>query len=186
MEHIVVLMDAHGGVASWVQAVGAILALAVTIWLSRLDNRERRRAAATRARSAAIAVFPELVDVQAELSWALDQIEKGYPANDLGNFGPEDADTLRFWRTPVMPARLEALRPILYELGDAAEPAQRAYFALQRLRQYFKDFVRLQALDEIPENIWTYSAAEWEQTHALARAAQAKVKRAVEAIGRLL
>lgn len=186
MENLAKLMDLHGGVAAWVQAIGALLALGLTIYLSRGDRKAREKTERARGRSAALALFPVMMDILGELSWALAQVEKGHRPEEIGCRGPEDEDTIRFWQTPVMPDKLIAMLPLLHELGDAAEPSQRAYFALQQLKRDFLEFMELQRIDGPPEEAWCYSANEWKRTHALAVAAERSIQHALASISAFL
>ncbi len=186
MEDLAKLMDAHAGVAAWVQALGALFALGLTIFLTRRDRKVREKADVARSRSAAIALFPVFVEVFAELSWALKQVEEGNRPEAIGSDGPGADDTIAFWHTKVMPQRLVAMHPLLHELGEAAEPSQRAFFALQRLDRHFADFVQVQKLDGPPPEAWCYSHKEWSETHALALAARNRVDGAIGAISAFL
>lgn len=171
--------------AAWVQAVGAVVAIAATVALTRTDQRQRRIEAKARRLSAAVAIFPVIAEVASGLKWALGQVEAGHRPDEIGSDGPEPEDTIHFWNTAVMPAKLEALRPILHDLGADAEPVQRAFLSLDILRQDFRDFASSNR-HEGPEYTWGYSEKEWAQTHALALEARERTRLSVVVLKRII
>jgi len=161
--------------AAWVQAVGALVAIVATVALTRTDQRQRRIETKARRMSAAVALFPIVSEVSSSLRWALKQVEDGHTPYDIGRNGPNPEDTVHFWNTPVMPPKLEALRPLLHDLGDAAEPVQRAFLSFDILRQDFRDFA-ISNMHEGPEYTWGYSDKQWTRTHALALEARERAR----------
>ncbi|WP_354514306.1 MULTISPECIES: hypothetical protein [unclassified Luteibacter] len=171
--------------AAWVQAVGAVVTIGATVVLARSDRRASKAKDHAVARSAAIALVPEMVEVLAQLEWGITQVESGAAPERIGNTGPTDEDSIRFWNLPVLPPSLEALRPYLQDLGEASKPAQHAYFLLQRLRDVFRDFGGRRAFDG-PIELWSYEEDEWAKTLAQAKQAKSAAEKALKAIGRLV
>jgi len=64
-------IEAHQGAAAWVQALGAILAIGVALWISRRDTRRRRQAERRRATGLAVLLHTEMVDFRHRLTSAM-------------------------------------------------------------------------------------------------------------------
>lgn len=181
MEHLIDALDAHGGVAAWVQAIGAIIALALTIYLSRVDRTGRKRSALVRGRSAALAIFPIFVDVFTKLELALENVSKGRSPEGVGQSVPASDELIAFWSAPVLPASLKAMSPLLHELGEAAEASQKAYFALYRLQLVFRP---VDSETQGGESL--YSLEEWRVAYDYATKAKDLLKEAITLISEYL
>lgn len=126
---------------AWVQAIGTILALAITIVLNRLDARERHVERDARARNAGIAVRPVLAEIRDELKEAIKAIDAG---SRLASVGPYEEDEQNYglagiWTTP--PKLVDKLHAMA-ELGRAAKDAQAAYLSLEELhRKYARHYI---------------------------------------------
>lgn len=171
--------------AAWTQAAVAALTIVTTAYLSRRDAGDRRAAAIARARSAAIAVFPALVDELASLSWAVHQLEAGCKVGEIGRDGPGEDDAIALWHTNTMTPALESARPFIHELRGEAEPVQRAYLALEILKSTYHDFCE-SANDGGPAWMWDWSDESEAEIVAKTRAALSRCKEAVDALGRSL
>jgi hypothetical protein len=55
-------IEAHQGTAAWVQALGAVLAIGVAVWIARTDTRRAQAAERRRAQGLAILLHTEMVD----------------------------------------------------------------------------------------------------------------------------
>jgi hypothetical protein len=104
---------------AWVQAIGAIIALAVAIYVpNSLHKKEVARADAERrlkARALAVAIFPELLEIQVKLDRALDIISNKL-VTDLGSRVQFHLDQMKIETPPILRSSLDNL----YLLGDAA------------------------------------------------------------------
>ena len=130
--------------AAWAQAIGAILALGVTILLNRADARERRVDRDARARNAGISVKPALVEFRDELRGTLEELDRGLsPANA----GPYELADENFEESPfthgiagtVSPSKALAERvSAIAELGTAAKATQTAYRTMEDLGEAFR------------------------------------------------
>jgi hypothetical protein len=127
---------------AWVQAIGAVLALAVTVALSRSDAHERRLESAARRRSAAITLYPLFVDLRDGVRWALEKAETGASPNELGydRYGePYSVGSV----VRISPD-LKIAFAYAEQLGAAASAVQSAYHAVSR----FEDFAEKQYEDD--------------------------------------
>ncbi|MGN2246938.1 hypothetical protein ACFWZ3_09625 [Frateuria sp. GZRR35] len=165
--------------AAWVQAVGAILALATTIWLNRVDAFERRIDRDARARNAGIFLKPILVGFRKELAEALEQVDGG---QSLESVGPMDDDGQGYGFAGIWtpPSKLTDSLPAVAELGSAAKAVQEAYRRMEDLRNAFgKHYI-----EEIGE--CHYDDEEMNQASLLmARTCLAAVDAAIEEVDRL-
>lgn len=171
--------------AAWSQALAAVIAIATTAYLSRRDAADRRTEAMARARSAAIAIFPAMVDELASLSWAVHQLDEGMPVGAIGRNGPGDDDVIALWDTSTLTPALESARPLLHELRDFAEPVQRAYLSLSLLQTAYNDFV-MSVDDGGPAATWDWSDEREASIVSKTRSALDRCKQAVEILGEAL
>lgn len=127
--------QAHAG---WVQALGALAALLVTVLLNRSDARDRKIERDARARNAAIIVLPVFAEFRQELVDALSGIKSG---KSLSLVGPVDDDgeghgLAGIW---VPPPRLTGMLSSFAELGGAAKATQMAYRSMEELHRAFME-----------------------------------------------
>lgn len=163
--------------AAWVQAGGAILALFVTILLSRLDARERKWTALLQARNAAIALHPTLRATLRELEWATSKLEAGREPDRLefdvhGQYWI-DVGMLRKLHEKLLPHL-----PWISSLGVAAPSVQRAFRAIdamtEDLQSYYHEF--LDADDKVfDSDRWPDSRKGVERALTLLRKAMVEV-----------
>lgn len=126
---------------AWVQAIGTILALAITIVLNRLDARERRIERDARARNAGIVVRPVLAEIRDELKEAIKAIDEGSSPQSVGSYEEDEQNygLAGIWTTP--PKLIDKLHAMA-ELGRAAKDAQAAYLSLEELhRKYTRHYI---------------------------------------------
>lgn len=126
---------------AWAQAIGTILALAITIVLNRIDARERRIERDARARNAGIVVRPVLAEIRDELKEAIKEIDEGSSPHSVGRYeeGEQNYGLAGIWTTP--PKLTDKLHAMA-ELGRAAKDAQAAYLSLEELhRTYTRHYI---------------------------------------------
>ena len=117
--------------AGWAQALGAIGALGIAIWLNRRDAAERAMERAARARNAGLAVLPYLYESHVPVYWVLEQLKSGNAPDEIGtdDYGnPEGIGEQRF-----KSQGLETVFPYVSQLGPAARSTQLALLALDKL-----------------------------------------------------
>lgn len=118
--------------AAWVQAAGALVAMALSLFLWWSDRRSRQRVAAARARTAALTLLPPFTEHHELLEWAHNQLLRwNRPAHAIGMEGP--GMVVALWDVPPYPKRLSDVQGTLADLDSAAAPVQRAFLALQRM-----------------------------------------------------
>jgi len=131
MDEMLKWVDAHQGTAAWVQAIGAIVAMGLTLLLWWSDRSSRRDLADARARASALVLLPPLTQHNELLTWARDQLEAGRHASEIGTDGPDN--DIALWHIDPFPQRLVEIQGSLADLGPAAASVQRAFFALQNM-----------------------------------------------------
>ena len=114
--------------AAWVQAVGAVLALVVAIWLNRMDAEERRQEKEAVARNAALAILPYLQEAHDTLEWALRQLKAGRHPSEIGT--NEDGENIELGLLKILTDGLKATFPFAAQAGRAARSTQGALRAI--------------------------------------------------------
>lgn len=129
--------EAHPGLAGWVGAGGAVLALFVTIFLNRADARERRIEREARARTSGVFVKPPLVHIRKELKEALENLDRGMKPQHAG---PHDDEGFTWGIAGIdsPPSTLTERLPAIADLGPAAKVTQAAYRTMQDLHESFE------------------------------------------------
>lgn len=131
MGEVLKWVEAHQGSAAWVQAIGAIVAMGLTLLLWWSDRSSRRSLAAAHARASALVLLPPLTQHNEMLTWARNQLEAGRHASKIGTDGPNN--DIALWDIDPFPQRLVDIQGSLADLGPAAAPVQRAFFALHSM-----------------------------------------------------
>jgi hypothetical protein len=164
-----------------VQAGGAIIALFVTIVLSRMDARERKKAAVVQARNAALAMHPTLRVALRDLEWVNLKLIEGKEPDFLeydvmGDYWI-DVGMLRQLHEKLVPHL-----PWVSSLGSAAEEMQLAFRAIddltEDLQSYYHDF-----LDEGDK---VFIGERWPESRAKISTALLRMRTALKAADRLL
>ena len=127
--------------AAWVQAIGAVLALIVAIWLNRMDAEERRQEKEAVARNAAMSILPHLHEAHSTLEWVLNGLKSGRKPSNLG-FN-EDGEEVELGSVTLISAELKASFTFAAQAGRAARATQIALRALEQaqasLRRMYVD-----------------------------------------------
>lgn len=117
--------------ASWVQALGAVGALGIAIWLNRKDSAERRVERLARERNAGLTVVPFLQESHVMVLWALERLQQGKQPYRLGT--DEDGGDIGLGAQVFRSKGMMAAFPYVAQLGPAAHATQLAFRALGRL-----------------------------------------------------
>lgn len=186
MEDSLRWLEAHPGLAGWVQAFGAVVALFVAILLNRADARERSIDRDARARNAGILLKPIFLAFREELASALGEIDRGV---FLGSAGPFEEGDDRFGESIICygiagivspPKALSDNHHAIAELGKAAKAAMSAYLRMKELDAEFRHHY----IEPIGE--FNYDdAAQNEKTVALMRDCVNAIDRAVAKVDAL-
>jgi|GEM_PF-3031303 len=147
MDTVFCWVEQHPGIAAWVQAVGAIVALAATIWLNRKDAKERHVERDARARHVSLTIKPILDDFIVEIDSALKGIKDGKDPYQAGPFridGPDDSPTctpLGICGIESPPTAMTAVLVMIPQLAGAEKPTFAALQSMYALnREFWKHY----------------------------------------------
>lgn len=119
MDALLSWIEAHPGLAAWLQAVGVLFAIGVAIWVplkQRRDERAEREAERLlKARAVVVLIAPELLELEAQVETVLSQFAAAPPTMMGGAFS-----FLLAQAGMSVPTMLERSIDRLYLLGDPA------------------------------------------------------------------
>lgn len=111
-------IEQHPGLASWLQAGGALVAIFISLVLWRHDVRERENKSKSAALGLAVSVSEELYD----LCYGINLFIKGFPL--VPNMISFHGINHQLHEGMTVPEKLSGLEGKLHELGDLSFPIQ--------------------------------------------------------------
>lgn len=126
---ILLWIESHSGLASWLQAVGALTALFITLSLWRHDVRERSKQSESAAFGLAVSIIDELYEINHRLKWLLGK----FP--DVPNMVPAFGRNHTLHEGMKVPPKIENLDGRLHELGALALPVQSLILGMRQVEK---------------------------------------------------
>lgn len=133
-------IEQHQGLAAWVQAISAIIAIAVAIWVPARQAYNARVAAdrerSLKAKSMATAIYPSLIELRHRMEAVIDGWAKFSPLVTPTHiqYTPGMAEPLTVELPPILESGVEEF----YVLGEPAAPD--VLFLLSLVRNYQRTF----------------------------------------------
>jgi hypothetical protein len=167
-----------GSLTDWLSFAATVGGIGVSVWLHWLTVANRKAEDASRARAAALALYPAYRSITTDLEWAVAQLNEGRIPDDLGtDENQQDIDAgFLIARRPL----LEANQSQLPLLGENADPVFRAHYAVEDVLSELGNYTAE------AEGWPRFTGEGWNSTEAKLRYASAQARIATDVLHRVV
>ncbi len=129
MDGILCWIESNPGLASWLQAIGSLIAIGITLVLWRHDVRGRTKQNKSAAFGLAVSIVDDLYQLKYSTEWLIEK----FP--DVPNMVPSNGRSYQLHEGMKVPEKIEKLDGRLHELGELALPIQSLVLGMRHVEK---------------------------------------------------